>query len=103
VDYSPWPGGDYENIGVSVRGETPLREVPRCSKQFVAFEAHLNDAGLLTYQWYEGLRACYLPTGLLLSEGERFFRTHAPGLLCTQGACELCDARRAAFCRQPAT
>jgi aminoglycoside 3-N-acetyltransferase len=97
ANYSPWPNGDCANVGVSEAGETPLREVPRCSKQFVAFEEYLLARGLLHRQKAEALHAYCFPTRLLLSEGLRFFQEHARELLCPAGECELCDARREKF------
>jgi aminoglycoside N3'-acetyltransferase len=97
VNYSPWPKGDFLNVGVSATGEMPLTEVPRCSRQFTAFEQDLLQRRSITGVVRGPLRAYFIPVRTLLAEGVVFFRLHADRLLCPPGECDLCDARRTAF------
>lgn len=96
-DFSPWPKGDFMNIGVSDHGEKELREVPRCSRMFTEFEGWLLGKGAITPREHGTLRGYLLPLSLLLEEGVRFFRDFPERLLCSPGVCDLCDARRRRF------
>ncbi|MCR4438084.1 MAG: AAC(3) family N-acetyltransferase [bacterium] len=93
----PWNHIGVLPVGVSVAGEQPLREVPGCSKNFVAFERYLLSRKKVRRVTRGPFWAYLLQLDLLLSEGLRFFRKHPYLLLCAPGTCPACDERRRAF------
>ncbi|MBC7187566.1 MAG: AAC(3) family N-acetyltransferase [Calditrichaeota bacterium] len=97
VGHFPWSHMGILPVGVSIAGEQPLREVPGCSKNFVAFESHLLSRKKVRRVRRGTFWAYLLELNLLLSEGLRFFREHPQLLLCAPGTCPACDERRRAF------
>ncbi|MDZ7295688.1 MAG: AAC(3) family N-acetyltransferase [candidate division KSB1 bacterium] len=93
----PWHYMGVLPIGVSTTGEQPLREVPGCSKGFLAFEEHLLQRRLVQRVTRGSFWAYCLGVKLLLDEGVPFFRKFAHRLLCPPGECPACDERRKAL------
>jgi aminoglycoside 3-N-acetyltransferase len=96
-DYFPWEHLGLLPIGMTVEGEVPLREVPGCSKGFVALERHLLARGSVRPVTRHGLRVVSMAVPVVLEEGLRFLRSTPELVLCPRGSCAACDSRRKAF------
>lgn len=93
----PWSHVGILPVGISVAGEQPLREVPGCSKSFVAFQSYLLSRKKVRRVRRGRFWAYLLELNFLLSEGLRFFRKHAQLLFSAPGTCPAFDERRRAF------
>ena len=93
ADISPWSHLSIEPVGVSVDGDTLLKELPGCSKSFINFEKWLVQNKYINKQEYQGLESFVIPVRLLFELGTRYFREFPDTLLCPQGSCAACDER----------
>ncbi len=93
----PWDFMGVMPMGLSTAGEQPLREVPGCSKGFVAFERYLLAHTRIRRLARGALWAYNLDLSMLLEQGLPFFRRYPYVLLCPSGTCPACDQRRRAF------
>ncbi len=94
ADLSPWDHLGVEPVGLSVNGETPLRELPGCSRGFTRFEHHLLQTRHLEPVSLGSLTATYMPISMLWTTGIEYFKTFPDTLLCDVGTCRACDTRR---------
>lgn len=93
-DYSPWNYLGVEKIGVSLKGEEELIEIPGCAKSFTSFEKHLISLNKIQYNNYNELVSCLLPVEEIIEEGLSYFSQNYNKLLCEKNQCLACDSRR---------
>jgi aminoglycoside 3-N-acetyltransferase len=96
-DYSPWNYLSVLPIGVSVKGEQKLKEIPGCAKSFVNFEKYLLGKDLIKKNECEGLSSYFISVKILYDEGVKFFYKHYDKTLCPENTCPACDSRRRKF------
>ena len=96
-DYSPWNYLSVLPIGVSVKGEQKLKEIPGCSKSFVNFEKYLLGKDLIKKNECERLSSYFISVKILYDEGMKFFSKHYDKILCPENTCPACDSRRIRF------
>ncbi|MBD3225896.1 MAG: hypothetical protein GF313_14300 [Caldithrix sp.] len=94
VDHCPWDYLDVLPVGVSTRGQQSLKEVPGCSKSFTNFQHDLHEQQKIKPFYVNGVQNYNIPVSMLVREGLPYFRNNPMNLLCKQGTCQACDARR---------
>ncbi|NOX90553.1 MAG: AAC(3) family N-acetyltransferase [Calditrichaeota bacterium] len=94
IDIFPWDYLRVLPVGVSVKGEQKLREIPGCAKSFVNLEKFLLERGLVKTRRRHSLFAYYFSVSLLMNHGMYYFKHYFRNLLCASGSCPACDSRR---------
>lgn len=96
-NFSPWEYLSVLPVGVSVKGEVNIIEMPGCSKSFINYEKYLLDKRLIINFGNENNKIYYIPVNLLITEGEFYFNNFYHELLCPANNCKACDSRRNKF------
>ncbi|MBX2977190.1 MAG: AAC(3) family N-acetyltransferase [Ignavibacteriaceae bacterium] len=89
-----WDENNVLPVGVTEDYETPLVEVPGCSKGFNNITNYLLNNRLIAITKYNGLdyHSIRLREFLQLTEG--FFKNNFQNLLCNDTSCKCCQSRR---------
>jgi aminoglycoside N3'-acetyltransferase len=90
----PWDHLDVLPVGVSVRGEQSLIQVPGCSGGFTNFQTYLEARDLIHHESLGAIDSMFISVGSVLAHGRTFFRDQNKQLLCAEGTCKACDFRR---------
>lgn len=93
-DISPWDYMGVEPAGVSVDGETKLKELPGCSRGFLSFEKYLLEKRSISKKNFAGLSYYSLDANDVYNEGLIYFSKFPDKLICAKGSCQPCDSRR---------
>lgn len=96
-NFSPWGHMGVENVGVSVKGEQNLTEVPGCSGGFINFENYLLENNIIKKNIYKNLQVFLIPIESIYKHGLIFFSNSYDKLLCEKDICKACDSRREVF------
>ncbi|MBS4036252.1 MAG: AAC(3) family N-acetyltransferase [Ignavibacterium sp.] len=96
-NHSPWNYMNVLPIGVSIKGEHRLKEIPGCAKGFVNFEKYLLENNLIKKCEYKSFSSYFINVKLLYNEGLIYFSNYYENLLCGKNTCPACDSRRRKF------
>ncbi len=94
ADVSPWDYLNVGKVGLSIKGEQPLKELPGCSQSFINFENYLLKQGVIRCFHHPEMQGYLITVRRLYESGIDFFRNQPEQLMCPNGTCEACDTRR---------